>query len=515
MVRKYQQMENGYLSHFGFREKPFGMSTDPKFLWLGERRREERDALLSSILYKNGYVGVTGDVGTGKTTFASALMKGLGDQVIAAKVPFPVDNLDFLKLVSKAFGIGNGFQNQGSFLIHFESFLRRSFSAGKNVVLIIDEAQRLASENLQELLHLSTIAENGTRLLTVVFVGQNEFNDILSKSPNSALRQRIVINYHLEPLTQEETSQYILHRLKVAQCEKDIFTPEAIEEIFLFSKGIPRLINTVCDLALLITYFEGAKIVRPESIKKSLQRLRVPNGGTEFGWRESNFAPKKERKDGRGIFEKIKSELGMQRRVRNRAQVLAAYATGFGLLVVLLGFLFYLHMPDQIPQKSAYAELRKKAGQKNKMDSRMRKVVPDIASSAVEKASLLVIADKSSDSAVLPQKASVSAEIKIPPGTNVLDVIAERQATVGSRVSASPDGPTFTAPLRDKSDSSDKETRRDEKRKFVLEATSGRMGSTPGFTTGRSDQETTSKDGKEIDPSKVIEWLIKRRSIKK
>ena len=166
-------------------------------------------------------------------------------------------------------------------------------------------------------------------------------------------------------MTQDETSQYISHRLKVAQCEKDIFTPEAIEEIFLFSKGIPRLINTVCDLALLITYFEGEKIVRPESIKKSLQRLRVPNGRTEFGGSGSNFAPKKERKDGSGIFEKIKSELGMQRRVRNRAQVWAAYATGFSLLVVLLGFLFYLHTPDQMPQNSAYGELRKKVGQKN------------------------------------------------------------------------------------------------------------------------------------------------------
>jgi type II secretory pathway predicted ATPase ExeA len=515
MVRKYQYMENGYLSNFGFREKPFGMGTDPKFLWLSERRREERDALLSAILYKNGYVGVTGDVGTGKTTFATALMKGLGDQVIAAKVPFPVDNLDFFKLISKAFGISNGFQNQRSFLVYFESFLRRSFYAGKKVVLIIDEAQRLTSENLQEFLHLSTIAENGTRLLTIVFVGQNEFNEILSKNSNSALRQRIVINYSLRSLTKEETSQYILHRLKVAQCEKDIFTPEAVEEIFLFSKGIPRLINTVCDLALLITYFEGEKIVRRESIKKSIQRLRVPNGRTEFGGSGSNFAPKKERKDGGGIFEKIKSELGMQRRVQNRAQVWAAYATGFGLLVVLLGFLFYLHMPAQIPQNSANGELRKKAGQKNKMDSRMREVVPAIASLAVEKLSLPVISDKNSDSAVLPQKASVSTEIKTPPGTDVPEVIAERQASVGSRVSASPDGPTLTAPLRDKSDPSDKETRGDEKRKSLLEATNGRMGSTPGFTPGRSDQKTASKEGKEIDPSKVIEWLIKRHSGKK
>jgi MSHA biogenesis protein MshM len=135
MVQKYQCTENGYLSHFGLREKPFAMSTE----WLGERRREEREALLSAVLYKDGYVRVTGDVGTGKTMLARALMQGLGDQVIAAKIPFPkFDNLDFLKLISTAFGISNSFQDRGSFLVDFESFLRRSFSAGKKVVLIID-----------------------------------------------------------------------------------------------------------------------------------------------------------------------------------------------------------------------------------------------------------------------------------------------------------------------------------------------------------------------------------------
>ena len=512
MVQKYQCTENGYLSHFGLREKPFAMSIE----WLGERRREEREALLSAVLYKDGYVRVTGDVGTGKTMLARALMQGLGDQVIAAKIPFPkFDNLDFLKLISTAFGISNSFQDRGSFLVDFESFLRRSFSAGKKVVLIIDEAQRLTSKNLKELLLLSNIEENGTRLLTVVFVGQNEFNDILLKSENSALRQRIVTNYGLEPLTKEETSQYISHRLKVAQCEKDIFTPEAMEEIFLFSKGIPRLINTICDLALFITYAEGEKIVRPESIKKYLQRLRVPNGRSEFGGSGSNFAPKKERKDGRGIFKKIASDLGMQRRVRNRAQVWAAYATGFGLLVVLLAFLFYFHTPEQMQQNSTYRELRKQVSQKNMMGSRMKEGVPGVPSLGFEKPSLPVIAEKSSDSAFLPQKTSVPTEIKTPPGTNVPDVKAERQTMVGSRVSVSPARPTSAASLRDKSDSSDKETRRDDKRNAVPEDTTGRMGSTPAFTIGRSGQETAAKDGEEIDPSRVIEWLLERRSNKK
>ncbi|MCX5910371.1 MAG: AAA family ATPase [Deltaproteobacteria bacterium] len=253
-----------YLAHFELQEKPFKISTDPRFLWLGEKHKEALATLLYGILYNDGYVVVTGDVGTGKTTLASALMNELGEQVIAVKVPFPdFDSLDFFKLISTAYGIGNGFQTKGSFFALFGSFLHSSSSAGKKVVLIIDEAQRLTAEHLRELLHLSNIEENGARLLNVVFVGQNEFNDILLEEPNRALRQRITINYNLGALTQDETGHYIAHRLLVAQGGKEIFPPEAIEEIFLFSGGIPRLINIVCDLALLMTYFDGDKIVRP------------------------------------------------------------------------------------------------------------------------------------------------------------------------------------------------------------------------------------------------------------
>ena len=279
-----------YLSHFELPEKPFKISTDPRFLWLGEKHKEALATLLYGILYNDGYVVVTGDVGTGKTTLASALMNELGDQVIAVKIPFPdFDSLDFFKLISTAYGIGNGFQTKGSFFAIFGSFLRTSSSSGKKVVLIIDEAQRLTPEHLKELLHLSNIEENGARLLNVVFVGQNEFNDILLEEPNRALRQRITINYNLGALTLEETGQYIAHRLLVAQGKKEIFPPEAIEEVFSFSGGIPRLINVVCDLALLMTYFEGEKIVRAKTVKECAQRLRLPSEKTAGGgeWRSS------------------------------------------------------------------------------------------------------------------------------------------------------------------------------------------------------------------------------------
>ena len=229
-----------YLSHFGLHEKPFKISTDPRFLWVGEKHREALATLRYGIRYNDGYVVVTGDVGTGKTTLAGALLSELGEQVIAVKVPFPdFESLDFFKLISTAYGIGDEFQTKGSFFSLFGSFLRRSSAAGKKVVLIIDEAQSLTSDHLKELLHLSNIEENGARVLNVVFVGQNEFNDILLEEPHRALRQRITINYNLGALTQEETGQYIAHRLFVARGKKKFFLPKPLRRSSCFRGESP------------------------------------------------------------------------------------------------------------------------------------------------------------------------------------------------------------------------------------------------------------------------------------
>ena len=270
-----------YLSHFDLKEKPFKISTDAKFLWLGERHKEGLSTLRYALSHGDGYVLLTGDVGTGKTTMANALMNELGDEVIVRKIAYPdIETLEFFKLILSVYGVTDDFQTKGGFLTCFESFLRSSHAKGKRVALIIDEAQRLSAEHLEELMHLSNIEEDGARLFNLVFVGQNDLNQILSAESNRALRQRVCVNYNLGSLSEDETGAYISHRLKVASCDRALFSPETVREIFRFSGGIPRLINVVCDLSLLITYLEGGEIVTPETIGKCIQRLRLPSEQT-------------------------------------------------------------------------------------------------------------------------------------------------------------------------------------------------------------------------------------------
>jgi type II secretory pathway predicted ATPase ExeA len=333
-----------YLSQYGLREKPFQISTDPRFLWLGEKHREALATLKYGILHSDGYVLVTGEVGTGKTTLANALIDSLSNQTVYAKVADPgVEILDFFRFIGYAYGIDKGFDTKGSFVKHFNSFLRNSLSEGKKVVLIIDEAQRLSPELLEELRHLSNIEENGTRILNLVFVGQNEFNDILLEDANRALRQRIAINYDIDLLTEEETRDYISHRLKVAGLEKNIFCSDAIHEIFLFSDGIPRLINVICDLALLSGYLEDAKTIEAQIIKECAEQLRLPGEKTESGRRKRESLAEiglENEEDFEGKMElKVDSEV-RGKPLRNKMVAVALLS----LLITLLGYVYFSHV---------------------------------------------------------------------------------------------------------------------------------------------------------------------------
>ena len=263
-----------YLSFYGLQKKPFQVSSDPSFLWLGEKHNEALATLKYANFGNQGFILLTGDVGTGKTTLINALINSLGEEVIVAKVPDPgMEIIDFMNYISHAFGIKKKFSSKDGFLIHFDHFLNSAHVAGKKILLIIDEAQRLSPALLEEIRQLSNIETQETKLLSIFFVGQSEFRDVLLEYKNRALRQRITLNYVIEPLDVHETGEFIRHRLKIAGAEGEIFSPDAIRNVYEFSGGFPRRINIICDHSLLLGFGEDAKTITGNIVKECAKDL--------------------------------------------------------------------------------------------------------------------------------------------------------------------------------------------------------------------------------------------------
>ena len=263
-----------YLSHYNLKEKPFQISTDPKFIWFGEKHREALAVLEYGVIDNKGFLLITGDVGTGKTTLINALLKRLGNDVVVANITNPIlEELDFFNIVADEFNINKHFSNKADFLIHFSRFLNDCYTKKKKVILVIDEAHKLDQDLLEQIRLFSNIERQNTKLINIFFVGQNEFIDIISDNQNRALRQRISINYHLGPLRESEVREYILQRLNVAGLKENIFNDNSISEINSFSKGYPRLINIICDHALLTGYVKGVKTIDEEIIRECANGL--------------------------------------------------------------------------------------------------------------------------------------------------------------------------------------------------------------------------------------------------
>jgi len=266
-----------YTSFYNLDKKPFQISSDPAFMWFGEKHKEALATLEYGILDNKGFLLLTGDVGTGKTTLINTLLQRLGGDVVCTTVPDPgLEKMDFFNYIAAGFGIDREFQTKGAFLACFKRFLLQAGETGKKVVLIIDEAQLLTQELLEEIRLLSNIEKSDAKLINIFFVGQNEFNEILNREQNRAVRQRLTLNYNIDPLTPDETADYIKYRLEVAGGTHPIFDAESIREIFIYSGGFPRRINVLCDHCLLSGYVKDQKIIDRTIVRECARELKIP-----------------------------------------------------------------------------------------------------------------------------------------------------------------------------------------------------------------------------------------------
>jgi general secretion pathway protein A len=247
-----------YLSFFGLNEKPFAITPDPRYLYLSERHAEALAHLLYGINEAGGFVQLTGEVGTGKTTIVRSLLAQTPKNAEIALILNPrMTAPEFLLTICEEIGIGvpdSSMESLKDLVDILSHYLLRAHGAGRRVVLVVDEAQNLAPAVLEQVRLLTNLETNTQKLLQIILIGQPELRELLGRNELRQLAQRITGRYHLHPLSRDETAAYVRHRLRVAGATTDIFSGAALSEIYRLSVGVPRVINVICDRALLGAY---------------------------------------------------------------------------------------------------------------------------------------------------------------------------------------------------------------------------------------------------------------------
>lgn len=263
-----------YTDFYNLTEPPFTISTESRYLWMGEKHQEALANLKYGLLEADGYVVLTGDVGIGKTTLVNALLDEIDDSVMTVTISHPtLSPEEFFRFLTKTWGGPRDLQGKTDFLFFFKEFLEKSREEGKSILVIIDEAHRLSEELLEEIRLLSNMEQQGKRLVNIFFVGQIELKEMLLTPQFRALRQRITLFYDIEPLNVRETGEYILHRLQVAGGSKTLFSKEAIYHIHRFTRGYPRLINILCDRAMLTGYVQDKYQLDTKVVAECVEEL--------------------------------------------------------------------------------------------------------------------------------------------------------------------------------------------------------------------------------------------------
>ncbi len=264
-----------YLKFYNLNEPPFNITPDPRFLYFSRHHRDAYDHLLYGINARKGFIELTGEVGSGKTTLCRAVLSNLGSNVKTALILNPcLTETQLLKAMLNDFGIKPKGRDRLTYIETLNDFLLDMNAKNINVALLIDEAQNLTPQLMEQVRLLSNLETDQHKLVQIVLCGQPELKTRLARPNLRQLKQRITVRYHIPPLTVKETEEYIYHRLTVAGSNGNIkFKNSSINKIHHYSKGCPRVINAVCDNTLLAGYVDGKKIIDSACVKRAIKQL--------------------------------------------------------------------------------------------------------------------------------------------------------------------------------------------------------------------------------------------------
>jgi type II secretory pathway predicted ATPase ExeA len=277
-----------YIENFKLRELPFRLSPDPQFLYLSRAHARAKAYMESTIWFTDGFVVVTGEIGSGKTTLIESFLRQLDSDVVIAQInQTQVNAVEFLQSVLVQFGFSPFKMKKAELIATLNSFLIEQYAAGRKVLLIIDEAQNLSLKVLEEIRMLSGIEATKEKVLRIILAGQPELNEKLDSPELVQLAQRIRLRFHLGALSRDDLRSYVRHRLDVAGADgREIFAEDTFPELFRYAGGVPRLVNTLCDTAMMSAFNEDRDFVTPADIASAVNELQW----SEFSTRANAIA---------------------------------------------------------------------------------------------------------------------------------------------------------------------------------------------------------------------------------
>ena len=316
-----------YLQHFKLDEQPFRLTPDPDFVYWSKQHARAKAYMESTIWLADGFVVITGEIGSGKTTLLQSFLGELEDDVVYAVVSqTQLTPTQFLQAVLAEFGFKPFNKRKVELLDMLNMFLIEQYSNGKKVVLIVDEAQNLSKKVLEEIRMLSGIETHKEKVLRIILAGQPELKDTLESPSLKQLVQRVRLRFHIGPLDKRELREYVEHRLAIAgRGQGDLIDVGAYADLYRFSGGIPRLINTLCDTALLCAFAEEKTVVKTEDVITAVE---------ELGWHEHEYSTGQHRHLAQ-LVPKPATEAHLTRiEVRSEGEMLSEHFFGAGRIIV-------------------------------------------------------------------------------------------------------------------------------------------------------------------------------------